>query len=178
MKTLLQQMKTVFINGAKEATAKGKSKNAYSKILQATLHFKFMSKDESNTLSKLLETTLETIKPFELVQLTLGDTTINDLTERREQRKEHRSLTHGKFLWTKIFDKLLTIDTSKMYSQRWVKLHTLLCMLQLDDPKYQNQFIEQLGEKFDTLPNPQLLQFAQNMAIAGLNQEDILDAIT
>jgi len=51
-------------------------------------------------------------------------------------------------------------------------------MLQLNDPKYQNFFIEQLGERFDSLDTRQLLQFGQNMAIAGLNQEDIFDAIT
>lgn len=109
------------------------------------------------------------MKPLEIANLTLQDQIVSDVTERREQRKEHKYLSQGKFFWKKIFDSLCIKEIDKMYDSRWIKLHTLLCMLQLDDPKYQNFFIEQFGEKFDQLPNNLLLQFASNMAIAGLN---------
>jgi len=52
---------------------------------------------------------------------------------------------------------------------KWIKTHAFLCQTYLEDPKYQNVFIEQLGERFDNLRNFQLMQVAQNMATAGLN---------
>lgn len=46
-----------------------------------------------------------------------------------------------------------------------------------EEPKFENAFIQQLGERFDSLKNTELLQFAEDMAQANLNQEDIIDAI-
>ena len=46
-----------------------------------------------------------------------------------------------------------------------------------EEPKYENAFIQQLGERFDSLKHKVLLQFAEDMAEANLNQEDIIDAI-
>jgi hypothetical protein len=46
-----------------------------------------------------------------------------------------------------------------------------------EEPKYENAFIQQLGERFDSLKHKELLQFAEDMAEANLNQEDIIDAI-
>lgn len=115
---------------------------------------------------------------FEISNLITQDVKVCDFISLKEQRREHKQLSQSKFIWNKIFDALCVPELEKMWAIKWLKLHTLLCMLQLDDPKYQNIFIEQLGDKFDSLNAPMLLQLAQNMVIAGLNQEDILTAIT
>jgi hypothetical protein len=41
-----------------------------------------------------------------------------------------------------------------------------------------NAFIEGLGERFASLKKFQLVKMANNFAVAGLNQDDIMDAIT
>jgi hypothetical protein len=66
---------------------------------------------------------------------------------------------------------------SKLANSDWINVHTLLVHTGNDEAKFENAFIQQLGERFDSLKNLELLQFAEDMAEANLNQEDIIDAI-
>lgn len=56
-------------------------------------------------------------------------------------------------------------------------LHTLLSNASMQEARFQNAFIDELGERFDSLKHNQLCSFINNMAKAGLNQEDIMNAV-
>lgn len=91
---------------------------------------------------------------MEISNLVTQDVKFCDFISPKENRREHKQLSQSKFIWNKIFDALCVPELEKIWAVKWLKLHTLLCMLQLDDPKYQNIFIEQLGDKFDSLNTP------------------------
>jgi len=90
---------------------------------------------------------------------------VNDITEnlfrdgnlsfvdlKLENVKNTLSLFNERMVYHKLWERICSDpELNRLKNPKWVKLHSLLAYSSIDDPKFQNTFIEGLGNRFETL---------------------------